>query len=82
MHAVTDGLEFAHEARYELPVLMITAEYDQAQLREWTDAGMDGTEEIAALRSLRYADLHSGHWPQFTRADDTGCAHREFAAGL
>ncbi len=82
LHAVTDGLDFAHEARYDLPVLMITAEYDQAQLREWTDAGMDGTEEIAALRSLRYADLHSGHWPQFTRADDTAALIADFAAGL
>ena len=82
LHTVTDGLDVAHEARYDLPVLMITAEYDQAQLREWTDAGMDGTEEIAALRSLRYADLHSGHWPQFTRADDTAALITDFAAGL
>jgi pimeloyl-ACP methyl ester carboxylesterase len=80
LHAVTDGLDLAHEGRYDLPVLMITAEYDAAQLQEWTEAGMDGTEEIAALRSLRYADLHSGHWPQFTRPDDTVALIAEFAA--
>ena len=68
---MTDGLAFGHDARYDLPVLMITAEYDEAQLREWTEAGESGTEEIARLRALRYADLHSGHWPQFTRVDDT-----------
>jgi pimeloyl-ACP methyl ester carboxylesterase len=71
VHAVTDGLDLAHEERYDLPVLMITAEYDSAQLREWTDGGMPGTEEIARLGSLTYADLHSGHWPQYTRVGDT-----------
>jgi pimeloyl-ACP methyl ester carboxylesterase len=80
LHAVTDGLDLGHDARYDLPVLMITAEYDEAQLREWTDGGMPGTEEIARLRSLRYADLHSGHWPQFTRVDDTVRLVSEFAA--
>ena len=71
VHAVTDGLAFAHEARYDLPVTMVTAEYDSAQLKKWTDAGESGTEEIAALRNVEWVDLHSGHWPQFSRVDDT-----------
>jgi pimeloyl-ACP methyl ester carboxylesterase len=71
VHAVTDGLAFAHEARYDLPVTMVTAEYDSAQLKEWTEAGESGTEEIAALRDVEWVDLHSGHWPQFSRVDDT-----------
>jgi pimeloyl-ACP methyl ester carboxylesterase len=71
VRAVTDGLAFAHEARYDLPVTMVTAEYDSAQLKEWTDAGESGTEEIAALRDVEWVDLHSGHWPQFSRVDDT-----------
>jgi pimeloyl-ACP methyl ester carboxylesterase len=78
--AVTDGLEFAHEARYDLPVTMITAEYDAAQLKGWTDAGEPGTEEIAALRNVEWADLHSGHWPQYSRADDTARLILEAAA--
>ena len=82
LHAVTDGLALAHDARYDLPMLMVTAEYDAAQLREWTEAGESGTEEIAALRAVRWADLHSGHWPQYTRADDTARLVTEFAAGL
>jgi pimeloyl-ACP methyl ester carboxylesterase len=71
VRVVTDGLAFAHEARYDLPVTMVTAEYDSAQLKEWTDAGESGTEEIAALRDVEWVDLHSGHWPQFSRVDDT-----------
>jgi hypothetical protein len=71
LRAVTDGLAFAHDARYDLPVTMITAEYDAAQLKEWTDAGESGTEEIAALRNVEWVDLHSGHWPQYSRVDDT-----------
>ena len=61
----------ATTALYDLPVTMVTAEYDAAQLKEWTDAGESGTEEIARLRNVRWVDLHSGHWPQFSRVDDT-----------
>src|SRR3954452_25254125 len=49
LHAVTDGLEFGSDALHDLPVTMITAEYDGEQLKKWTDAGEPGTEEIAAL---------------------------------
>src|SRR3954468_6348370 len=66
-HAVTDGLAFGHDALYELPVTMVTAEYDSAQLREWTEASEPGTEEIAKLRNVDWIDLHSGHWPQYSR---------------
>jgi len=71
LHAVTDGLEFGQDALYDLPVTMITAEYDSAQLKEWVDAGESGTEEIARLRNVEWVDLHSGHWPQFSRVDDS-----------
>ena len=82
LHAVTDGLAFAHEGRYDLPVLMVTAEYDTAQLKEWTAQKSPGTEEIAALRRVEWADLHSGHWPQYTRAADAARLIAGFAAGL
>jgi pimeloyl-ACP methyl ester carboxylesterase len=70
LHAVTDALTFGHDALYDLPVTMVTAEYDSAQLREWTEAGEPGTEEIAKLRNVEWVDLHSGHWPQYSRVDD------------
>jgi len=82
LRAVTDGLEFGHDALYDVPVLMVTAEYDEAQLREWVDAGESGTEEIARLRKAEWVDLHSGHWPQYTRVDDTARVITEFAARL
>ena len=69
--AVTVGLEFGHDALYDVPVTMITAEYDADQLRQWTEAGESGTEEIAQLRNVAWVDLHSGHWPQYSRVDDT-----------
>ena len=80
LHAVTDGLTLDHDARYDLPVTMVTAEYDSAQLQAWTTAGEAGTEEIAALRNAAWVDLHSGHWPQFTRVDDTARVIVEAAA--
>jgi pimeloyl-ACP methyl ester carboxylesterase len=69
--AVTDALTFADDRLYDLPVTMVTAEYDSAQLKSWTDAGESGTEEIAQLRDVTWVDLHSGHWPQYSRVDDT-----------
>jgi pimeloyl-ACP methyl ester carboxylesterase len=71
LHAVTDGLTFGDDGLYDLPVTMVTAEYDAAQLKAWTEAGESGTEEIARLRRVRWVDLHSGHWPQYSRVDDT-----------
>lgn len=71
LHAVTDGLAFGSDGLYDVPVTMATAEYDAAQLKEWTDAGESSTEEIAQLRNVTWVDLHSGHWPQFSRGDDT-----------
>jgi pimeloyl-ACP methyl ester carboxylesterase len=82
LHAVTDGLSFGHDPLYDVPVLMVTAEYDRAQLQEWVDAGESGTEEIARLRKAEWVDLHSGHWPQFSRVDDTVRVISEFAAQL
>ena len=82
LHAVTDGLAFGRDALHDLPVLMVTAEYDEAQLRKWVDAGESGTEEIAALRNVEWADLHSGHWPQYSRVDDSVRLITEFAARL
>src|SRR3954454_20160289 len=81
LHAVTDGLTFGRDALYDVPVLMVTAEYDAAQLREWIEAGESGTEEMASLRSVEWLDLHSGHWPQYTRVDDTVEAILKAAAG-
>lgn len=80
VHAVTDGLEFGHDALHDLPVTMVTAEYDSAQLQKWVDAGESGTEEIARLRNVEWVDLHSGHWPQYSRVDDTARVIVEAAA--
>jgi len=82
LHAVTDGLSFGQDALHDVPVLMVTAEYDEAQRRKWVDAGEAGTEEIAALRNVEWVDLHSGHWPQYSRVDDSARLVAEFAARL
>jgi pimeloyl-ACP methyl ester carboxylesterase len=81
LRAVTDGLSFGQDGLYDLPVTMITAEYDAARLQEWIDEGEPGTEEMARLRHVRYVDLHSGHWPQFSRVDDSVRLILEAAAG-
>ena len=81
VHAVTDGLTFGGDGLYDLPVTMVTAEYDAAQLKAWTDAGESGTEELAKLRNAHYVDLHSGHWPQYSRVDDTVRLILEAAGG-
>jgi pimeloyl-ACP methyl ester carboxylesterase len=74
VRVVTDGLSFdggEGDRLHDLPVTMVTAEYDATQLQEWVAAGESGTEEIARLRAVTWVDLHSGHWPQYSRVDDT-----------
>src|SRR4051812_40590596 len=58
------------DRRRDVPSTIIACEYSTAQLQEWIDAGEPSTEDLAALRNLRYVDLDAGHWPQFTRPAD------------
>jgi len=60
------------ERRYDVPVTVIACEFSGAQLREWIAQGVPELSELAAVRNVRFVDLPTGHWPQFTRPHDLG----------
>jgi pimeloyl-ACP methyl ester carboxylesterase len=73
-HVATDPLTLTDDRRYDVPATLITCEYPASMLQHWMDAGEPGAAELAKLRNVEFVDLESGHWPQFTRADDLSAA--------
>jgi pimeloyl-ACP methyl ester carboxylesterase len=53
------------ERRFDVPMLLVCPEYTSEQARGWVDSG--DLPEVARTRRVGYADLHSGHWPMFSR---------------
>jgi pimeloyl-ACP methyl ester carboxylesterase/uncharacterized damage-inducible protein DinB len=68
--AVRDAQHLTDERRYDVPVTVICTEFTADQLRGWIDAGMAPVREFATIRDVSFVDLPTGHWPQFSRADD------------
>lgn len=60
-------LQLKNEARRSVPTTAICTEYSAADLQAWIDASFPPTIEFPTLVNLRYVDLPTGHWPQFSR---------------
>jgi pimeloyl-ACP methyl ester carboxylesterase len=67
---VRDPLHLSDERRYGVPATAVCPEYTAEALGAWIAAGEPTVQEFAKIETLDYADLRSGHWPQFTRPDD------------
>ncbi|RKE22397.1 alpha/beta fold hydrolase [Streptomyces sp. TLI_171] len=52
------------ERRYGVPVTMICAEAEPAQVREWIAAG--AAPEVSGMKQVEFVGFDSGHWPMFT----------------
>lgn len=63
-------LELNNADRHRVPTTAVCTEYSAADLQEWTEAGFPPTTEFPKLAELRYTDLPTGHWPQFSRPKD------------
>ena len=55
------------DRRYDVPATVIACQFPSAQLRAWIDEGEPYVRELAALHDVRYLDVPTGHWPQFTK---------------
>jgi pimeloyl-ACP methyl ester carboxylesterase len=69
-HVTTDPQRLSDERRYDVPVTAVGTEYTTAMLRSWIERDMAPVREFSKIRSVGYADLPTGHWPQFTRPED------------
>jgi pimeloyl-ACP methyl ester carboxylesterase len=74
VHVARDPQRLSDERRYDVPVTVIACEFSSAMLREWIDQGHPYVRELAKIRDVRYIDLPTGHWPQFTRPEELGRA--------
>ena len=72
VHVARDPQELSDERRYEVPITVICCEFPSAMLRELIEQGDGYVEELAKVRDVDYIDLHTGHWPQFTRPKELG----------
>jgi pimeloyl-ACP methyl ester carboxylesterase len=69
-HVVTDRQHLHDERRYAVPVTAVATEYTTADLQGLIERGWATVREFPKLQRLRYVDLPTGHWPQFSRPDD------------
>ena len=73
----TELVALGDAKRSEVPATAICTEYSAVDLVEWTDSGQLG--ELDALQHLDFIDLPTGHWPQFTRAEELAILLDELA---
>jgi pimeloyl-ACP methyl ester carboxylesterase len=66
-HVAHDPQDLSDDRRYAVPVTVIACEFTSANLRDWMSQGEPALQELAKVRDVRYVDLPTGHWPQFTR---------------
>lgn len=60
----------ASTAARAIPATVIATSYPESEIRKYLDGGAPWLAELAAMRSVTYVDLDTGHWPQFSRPDE------------
>ncbi|QIG40794.1 alpha/beta hydrolase [Microbacterium sp. 4R-513] len=65
----TDSVRLGDERRRGVPVTMLAGSMTGSQVRELIADPPPWAAELAALEDLEIVDLHSGHWPQFSKPD-------------
>lgn len=63
----SDPQELSDPRRYQVPVTMVCPEFTVEMLKGWVDADMEPVRELGVIEDVTYADLPTGHWPQFTK---------------
>lgn len=63
----TDALSLRDERRRRVPVTMLTGTVAAEEIRGIIAAAPEWAAELAAVEDLEIVDLHSGHWPQFSK---------------
>lgn len=74
VHVTSDPQRLSDERRYDIPVTVIACEFPSAMIRGWVAEGHPYVQELAKIRDVGYADLPTGHWPQFTKPRELGQA--------
>ncbi|WP_243062492.1 alpha/beta fold hydrolase [Humibacter sp. RRB41] len=62
------------DRRHAIPVTLICASFPRAQVKAMKDAGHPWFAELARFDTVDYVDVPTGHWPMWSRPDDTADA--------
>jgi pimeloyl-ACP methyl ester carboxylesterase len=55
------------ERRYDVPVTVIACAWPSATIQNWMSGREPSLGELSRVRDVTWADLPTGHWPQFTK---------------
>ncbi|WP_448003396.1 alpha/beta fold hydrolase [Agromyces bauzanensis] len=66
----SDPIELGDERRFAVPVTIIACEFEADEVRQGIAEQQRWAAEIGRLADVRYVELPTGHWPQFTRPAD------------
>lgn len=70
----TDAVSLGDERRRAIPLTMLSGTMPEADLRGIIEAAPPWAAELAAIEDLEIVELHSGHWPQFSKPDEVATA--------
>lgn len=70
----TDPLRLRDPRRRSIPVTMLAGIVSAAEVQGFIDEAADWASELAAIENLDVVELHSGHWPQFSRPQELAAA--------
>jgi pimeloyl-ACP methyl ester carboxylesterase len=75
----SDPQRLSNDARAQVPTTIVCCEFPSAMLQHWVAAGEPMMAEVAAIDEVRYVDLPTGHWPQFTKPAELAAVIAEVA---
>ena len=76
----SDPQRLHNEDRRRVPATIVCCEFPSAMLQHWVAAGEPMVAEVATIDTVRYVDLPTGHWPQFTKPAELAAVIAEAAA--
>lgn len=67
--AAQDPQVLSDEARYAVPITMISTTFTRKEIDDYLAAGEDHFSELPLMADVTIVELPTSHWPQFTRPD-------------
>ena len=69
-----DPLHLRDERRHGVPVTLLCSSFPSNQVKAMTDAGHPWFAELARFDTVAYVDVPTGHWPMWSRPEETADA--------
>ncbi|NNC11785.1 alpha/beta hydrolase [Planctomonas sp. JC2975] len=69
-----EALRLHDEGRYAIPVTLVCSSFPSEQVRQLIAAGHPWFAELSRYGSVDLVDVITGHWPMWSKPDDTAAA--------